>query len=285
MLKSAIKNIMKNYDHLTKSEKKLADYIFQNQQDVEYMSIVALAEVCDVAEATVSRFCRKLKYSGYNEFKLALAKDDTLTFQSKGINHLGSDEVEDPFIERANHLFNYNVTSMQETISLLDKKTVETAIEYIQDSNHVYCIGQGSSMVMAMEAWARFSVVTTKFIWIPDSHMQSMTASLATGTDVILLFSYSGATRDSISLLKLAREQRVKIILVTHYKDSPAAAYADLILLCGSKEGPLEMGSVAAKMGQLLLIDILYHEYCAKNPQMTSSNRDISTHAIAKKLL
>ena len=37
------------------------------------MSISELAEACTVAEATISRFCRRLGYKGYNAFKLAIA--------------------------------------------------------------------------------------------------------------------------------------------------------------------------------------------------------------------
>ena len=37
------------------------------------MSISELAEECGVAEATISRFCKRLGYKGYNAFKLAVA--------------------------------------------------------------------------------------------------------------------------------------------------------------------------------------------------------------------
>ena len=38
------------------------------------MSISELAYESGVAEATISRFCRRLKLKGYNAFKLAVAK-------------------------------------------------------------------------------------------------------------------------------------------------------------------------------------------------------------------
>ena len=44
-------SIQLNYNQFTKTEKKIADYVLQNAQDVPFMSITELAEGCGVAEA------------------------------------------------------------------------------------------------------------------------------------------------------------------------------------------------------------------------------------------
>lgn len=66
--------ISSQYFQLTNSEKKVADYVLRHRIDVQYMSISELAEECTVADATISRFCRRLGLTGYNAFKLELAK-------------------------------------------------------------------------------------------------------------------------------------------------------------------------------------------------------------------
>ena len=112
-----------------------------------------------------------------------------------------------------------------------------------------------------------------------------LAAALSTPDDVILFFSYSGATKDMLDVLRPARRRGAKIILVTHFAKSPAAAMADVTLLCGSKEGPLQSGSVAAKMGLLFIIDVLFNEYCRTNPALTEANREATAGAISAKLL
>ena len=52
----------------------MADYVLAHKTDVQFMSISELAYESGVAEATISRFCRRLKLKGYNAFKLAVAK-------------------------------------------------------------------------------------------------------------------------------------------------------------------------------------------------------------------
>ena len=45
----------------------------------------------------------------------------------------------------------------------------------------------------------------------------------------------------------------------------PELENADLLLICGANEAPEQQGSIAAKIGQLFIVDILFHEFCAVN--------------------
>ena len=48
------------YNQLTKTEKKIADYVTKNANQVLFMSITELADACKVADASVYRFCRTI---------------------------------------------------------------------------------------------------------------------------------------------------------------------------------------------------------------------------------
>ena len=65
--------ITQEYYQLTASEKKLATFVVANGQRSQTMSISELAAACGVAEATISRFCRRMGYRGYSVFRLAIA--------------------------------------------------------------------------------------------------------------------------------------------------------------------------------------------------------------------
>ena len=68
--------ITQNYDNLTPSARKIADHLRIHYAQAQYLSISDLATECGVAEATIFRFCRSLGFSGYNELRLAMAKDE-----------------------------------------------------------------------------------------------------------------------------------------------------------------------------------------------------------------
>ncbi len=280
-----LENITEQYHSLTRSGKKLADYIFANASTTQYLPISTLAENSGVSEASITRFCHNLGLSGYNDFKLALAKSDYVTDLGDPSNSPETITAEDTLSNVFQKLHASNILSLNETLELLDEQNISKAVDLLSNADRVFCFGQGGSMVMAMEAWARFSTATSHFIHIEDSHMQAMNIALATSQDVILFFSYSGSTKDMEDIMNIAKDKNISIILVTHFPKSRAAGFADVVLLCGYNESPLQSGSVAAKVGQLFLIECLFYGFCKRNPELYAAARSASAEAIAQKLL
>ena len=66
---NVFEKINSEYYQLTSAEKKVADYAVIHQQKTQFMSISELAEEAGVAEATISRFCKRLGYKGYGGWK------------------------------------------------------------------------------------------------------------------------------------------------------------------------------------------------------------------------
>lgn len=277
--------ITEQYHSLTRSGKKLADYIFTNTSTAQYLSISTLAENSGVSEASITRFCHGLGLSGYNDLKLALAKAAYVTDLGDPSDSPETITSEDTLGSVFHKLHASNILSLNETLDLLDEKDVSRAVGLLSRADRVFCFGQGGSMVMAMEAWARFSTATSRFIHIADSHMQAMNIALATEKDVILFFSYSGSTKDMEDIMNIAKAREIPIILITHFPKSRAAEFADVVLLCGYNESPLQSGSVPAKMGQLFLIECLFYGFCKRNPELYAAARASTAEAITQKLL
>lgn len=285
MAGNILESITAQYHSLTRSGKKLADYIFAHTGEAQYFSISTLAENSGVSEASITRFCHGLGLAGYNDFKLALAKTDRVTDLGELSDSPQSIASEDSLSTIFQKIHDASVLSLNETLALLDEAAISKAVDLLVKSKRVYCLGHGGSMVMAMEAWARFSTASSRFIQITDSHMQIMAAALSSEKDAILFFSYSGSTKDMEDTLQVAKNRGVPIILITHYPNSRAAQFANVTLLCGYNEGPLQSGSIPAKVGQMLLIDCLFYGFCRRNPEATAAARSATAEAIAKKLL
>ena len=113
------------------------------------------------------------------------------------------------------------------------------------------------------------------------------TIAIATAgeNDVILFFSYSGATKDLIQTISYARERGLRSILVTHFANSPGADLADVTLLCGANESPLQLGSVGARIAQMYLMDVLFSELCRRNLDECRQSRARIAAALAEKHL
>ena len=285
MASNILESITAQYHSLTRSGKKLADYIFAHTGEAQYFSISTLAENSGVSEASITRFCHGLGLAGYNDFKLALAKTDHVTDMGELSDSPQGIASEDSLNTIFQKIHKASVLSLNETLELLNEDAINKAVDLLVQADRVFCFGNGGSMVMAMEAWARFSTATSRFVHVSDYHMQIMNTALATSRDVLLVFSYSGSTKDMEDTLQIAREHGVSIILVTHYPNSRAAQFADVVLLCGYNEGPLQSGSIPAKVGQLLLIDCLFYGFCRRNPEASAAARSATAEAVARKML
>lgn len=285
MAGNILEQIKEQYHSLTRSGKRLADYIFANAHDTQYLSISSLAENSGVSEASITRFSHSLGLSGYNDLKLALAKAAYVTDMGEPLESSETITSEDSPDSIFGKLHAANVLSLNETLELLDENELSRAVDLLSAADRVFCFGQGNSMVMAMEAWARFSTATSRFVHVEDSHMQALLIALASEKDVILFFSYSGSTRDMEDVMRIAKKQHVSVVLITHFPKSPATEFADVVLLCGYNESPLQSGSVAAKMGQLFLIECLFYLFCKRNPEFYARARSSTAEAITRKLL
>lgn len=126
---SILEYITEQYHSLTRSGKKLADYIFTNTAAVQYLSISTLAENSGVSEATITRFCRSLGLSGYNDLKLALAKADYVTDLGDPDDSPETITSEDTMGSVFRKLHASNIISLNDTLELLDESVVEKAID------------------------------------------------------------------------------------------------------------------------------------------------------------
>ena len=282
--------IAEKYSKMTKAEKRIADYFMKQSGNLQLVSITELAEQCKVADSTIFRFCKMLGYKGYNDFKLALAKEQG---SAMGASARPDDELDvnssitrsDDIPTTGQKLKTMYFAAIEQTLELLKPESVALAARILKNSERVYCLGQGGSLITAMEAWVRFATVAREFTTVQDTHLQMIAASLLTERDTIWFFSYSGATKDMVDILTLARERGARIIVVTRYAKSPATQFADVVLICGSNESPLQSGTVVAKLAQLMVIDMVYQEYIRLDADASEENRDITVKAISNRLL
>ncbi len=284
-MKTIIDQMLNRYSEFTKSERKIVDYILEHKSDVQYLSITDLSTVCKVSISTLSVFCRKLGAEGFNVFKLELAKATMPQMPVSMPNSFGNLCAGDTLEQVVEKTFVANQGSLQKTYQRLDKEKISKAVDILRDSERVLCLGQGNHSIIAKAAWARFSTVSPRFYTTDDSHLQALAAATMTKKDVLLFFSYSGATHDFIELAHMLRSLGVKIILVTGFPHSPGSELSDLVLLIGADEQPLSYGSVGAMISQMLVIDILYNEFCRRDFEHAEHTRDFVGKILAKKCM
>ena len=284
MEKNILAQMLQEYDSFTRSERKIADYVLEHQEETQYISITDLSAQCGVAVSTVSLFCRKLKLAGFNDFKLELAR--AALPARAALSEPGSEITAG---DSAASVMGKVLSAVQDTLNnayhMLSEREVTRAAGLLRRAGQVVCLGQGNHAAVALAAWAQFSTTSAKFKTIQDSHMQIVVLSTLSEGDAVLYFSYSGATHELLEAVEVIRARGAKLILVTRYSNSPASAYADAVLLCGPNEQPFQFGSTSALMAQLYVVEVLLSEFVRRDPEEAERNRQSVGKALTQKCI
>ena len=86
-----------------------------------------------------------------------------------------------------------------------------------------------------------------------DLHLPSSLSA----NDAAICISYSGATKDVLESMSVARSNGAKIIAIVGNPRSALAESADVFLLTISSEPPFRSGSMISRLCQLAMIDLL----------------------------
>ncbi len=269
-LSIAMEQFKPNY---TKAEIKLYEYIQAHMETVMYNSLTELSEICSVGEATILRFCRKIGYKGYQDFKLAAAQELSL-IQSKQVN-------EDTFMNR----IRINMQKViEDTYEAMKQESIEEAIKWMDETDDIIIYGVGHSGASALDFQSRLMRVGKNVQVVTDPHFQVMRSCSANEKSLIIAISLTGSTKDIVDAVSIAKERKAKIIAITSYVRSPLTKYADTVLLTSGKESPLDGGSMVGKVSQLYVIDTLCTGLIMNNMDYAQMIKKEAAEVVASKL-
>lgn len=265
--------IQEKYETLTKSEKKIADYILLSGEKIVYSTMSDIRTATHVGDGTIIRFCQKIGFSGFSDLKIEIAKEDF----SKQREVSQEADVFDNRLKRINNALNT-------TNQRLDREDLKLAVHLLTDANQVYIFGVGSSGNTGNDLEAMLLRVGVQSRSVIDPHFQAQVASLLTEQDLVIGFSLSGKTKDTYDSLHIAKQNQAKIIAITNYKLSPIAQLADIVLQTAIEEF-LDGASLAGKISQLYLCDLLIQEYELENNINSIELRETVLRSILDKSL
>lgn len=277
---SLILKLRSYYPTLTKTEKKVADVVFDEGKEIIYCSITEFAEKCCVSETTIVRLCRKMGLSGYQEFKLILARDVVMPEEHLRENVASDDDL----TTMAKKISEQNIQAIHNTMRVISMKELEKAADIIIGAKNIEVYGVGASAYTALDVMYKFKRIGLRVNAYIDPHIQAMSASLLQKGDVVVAISFTGSTRDTVETVKVAKKAGAVVICITNHGKSPIAKLADIVLLSSVKETPLQSGALSSKIAHLHIIDLLYTGITIKMKDEAMENIDKTAAAVLNKL-
>ena len=252
-MESIIHKIRKLYPEMGPGEKKIADYILKDTNEVIGYSVTELSEKCGCGDATVVRFSRRIGFDGFQALKIGIAGEIGST-SSIGTEIKKDDSCFEIFKKRINDIS----LSLKSTESVLDADVLEKAAQTIMKARRIAVFGLGNSAAIAMDVAHKFLRLGLDAQSCTDNHMQAIIASHLDRQSVAIGISHSGSSKDIIEALRLSKIGGATTISITNYGASPIVEASDITLFTKSEETKHSILGMSSRISQLTIFDAIY---------------------------
>lgn len=247
-------------DSLTKAERLAADAILRNPESAVSRTITDFASFAGCSTASVSRLCRKLGLASFSELRVSVAR-------AIAQDHRSSEDSRTPAsfesLDSTSGILDYvtgnTISEIRLLRDILAEKSVTEAAGMIRDCRHIFTYGIGTSGLAAKDLKYKLSRLGIAAICDDDLDLMKVYLSSADAQDLIIFFSYSGATASVIELARIAREKGIRIISVTKIGRNMLSSLSDVVLHVPASESSFRESASLSRIMQLMVLDVLFN--------------------------
>lgn len=241
-MSTLLNQIQLNYPSLSKLEKRVADYVLKNHQQLLNIHIKSLAIQTDVSIATISRFCHKIGVDSFVEFKILLR--DTIQSQY---------DTDHP-LELVNNMYSSVIEASR---TLITEEILSEIVTTIDQAKNIYLFGLGSSALTAEEFKLRLNRMGYYVVLEKEAHNMLFTASHLKEGDLVIAFSASGETEEVVDAIKIAQNNQAEIIALTNHNHTTLSTLADQVIYTYSMTNFTEARLLNSQLSFMYVIDVL----------------------------
>lgn len=225
------------FDTLTKSEKQIANFLRNNQNDAAFLSASEIAEDLDISEATVVRFARTLGYPSYPALRASFqaAFKTRLTHSSRILSRLKEVPEKGDIFERLTMM---EIDYLTQALESVDRQQFDQAVKITMENNRFFVFGTGPSITLVDLMQIRLSRFGKAVIPLKSSGREVLDSLLTLSPeDVLFVICFYNLNPTLKLVLDYAREIGCKIILITDTLDTLIGDKAGVVL--SAKRGPV----------------------------------------------
>jgi DNA-binding MurR/RpiR family transcriptional regulator len=250
--------VRSNYESLTTSEKKVADYIIKGGGNmINTLSIAGLASEAVVSNATVVRFSKRLGFVGFVDFKRALFADLLETRAHDAYGPYPEVESGDDLHGVISKLASLMQVAIYDTFANLDMEVFERAAHVIARARRVKLFAHGGSGHIALNAVNKFLLLGTDCVAYTERLTHEIAAGYLDAEDVAIALSHTGVAVSVENAVRLARDRGAATIAISNNDQSPIAKRAQLHLLTVVPSARVGSEAGVTRVTQVAMLDSL----------------------------
>lgn len=211
--------IRQQYVTLSKSHRKIADYILSNYDKVAFMTASTLGKHVNISESTVVRFASSIGYEGYPELQKELQETIKTKLTTVQRFEMSKEHKESDYLAK---IMLNDIDNIRQTIDQFNPKLMDDFITEIITAQKVYILGLRSSSVLAnyLGFYLNFILPHIHVIFETSQDVYDQLLNLSE-EDVLIVFSFPRYSKRTYDCVDYAIKNKTTILGITDGFNSP----------------------------------------------------------------
>lgn len=263
-----LSRIAEYFDKMSKSHKKIAQFITEHYDQAVFMTAARLGETLGISESTVVRFASGVGYAGYPEFQKAL--EECVKGKLNNVQRMDAKYGRSSQSEILTSVLTADIEKLQHTVENLDPAAFESAVNTILDAEHIYVMGLRSNEPLAEFLHFYLNMIRGEVVLLKTSSISETFEQMLriNEKDCFIGISFPRYSMRTLKAMEFASDMNAKVIALTDSVNSPMNLYSSCNLLARS-----DMVSVVDSLvAPLSVINALVVALCLRCPQEVKRN-------------
>ena len=249
---SLLQRILQESHEMGTAEARVARFVSTQPNQVLHMSMAKLSEECDVSDPTIMRFCRRFGFQGYQDFKLYLAQSLVPSAPFAYEQIVAGDSVENIVRKTARNSLN----AIQRGLEDIIPTQIEAGAKLLNGAAWIGIYSSGISEITGLDAEHKFQRLGLRCAAVAGRKKQWLHAENSKPSEVALIFSQSGHTRQMVEVATAVRARGARVVSVTA-ADSPLASISDVLIAVTPYERTELLTPIASRLNHHLVVNML----------------------------
>lgn len=263
-MRNIVEEIEANYNKMTKSQRKIGDFIIENYSIVPFETISSIAARVGQSTTSLIRFSRMLGYRDYSDLKYHIQESikGKISLPAR-LKNTASDSADTADASRDFSVCRDNaVNNIDKTIKYMNKADLDEAIELICRTKRTYVLGLRSCFSPAYLFSMVLSQIKTGTRLIhgignvfPEEIID------VNKDDLLVVFTFPRFYKETLNLASYMHRYGAKVILITSNQHEHIKQYGDIIL-------PVYVNGISFKdsfVAVIFLIEYIISEVVRRN--------------------
>ena len=226
-----------HYALLTKSEKRIANYLRKHQEECAFLSAGELAAKLQLSEATMVRFARSMGFDSYPEMRKLMQANyrQRVTHSARLRGRLGDLRETGDVFEK---LVVSDIDYMTQALETVSRDELKKAVELIRSHKRIFVFGVGPSVTLVDLMELRLCRFGWQVVPMRTGGREILDPLLLmTDQDLLFTICFFDVSPTLHLVLDFAREVHCPVIMLTDTLGPMIGSKADVVL--EAKRGPM----------------------------------------------